>query len=229
MCKPNAEDEQRVKRLARYLKGNPIAVMWYRYQDMPDYIQRFTDSDWAGCRRTRRSTSGGSIMFGSHYLKGWSKTQATRALSSAEAELYATVKASCEVIGMSSIYQDFGITIPGSVLGDANAALGMIRRKGIGKTRHIDTSFLWVQEKSASKEIKYGKIPGKDNPADLFTKFLSGDEIDKHMTAMDFEFKSGHDDIALTLDTFDENFGCGDKKVTLPRGSTNRWSVTAIM
>lgn len=138
-------------------------------------------------------------MFGLHYLKGWSKTQATRALSSAEAELYATVKASAEVIGMISIYQDFGIAIHGSVLGEANAALGMIRRKGIGKTRHIDTSFLWVQEKNASKEIKYGKIQGKDNPADLFTKFLSGDEIDKHMTAMNFEYKSGHDGIALTI------------------------------
>ena len=68
-------------------------------------------------------------MLGSHYLKGWSKTQATRALSSAEAELYATVKASAEIIGMISIYRDFGITIKGSVLGHANAALGIIRRK----------------------------------------------------------------------------------------------------
>ena len=107
-----------------------------------------------------------------------------------------------------SIYRDFGITIRGSVLGNANAALGVNQRKGIGKTRHIDAIFLRVQEKKASKEIKRGEILGKDNPADLFTKFPSGDEIDKHMTAMDFEFKSGHDDIALTINTFDKDVNC---------------------
>ena len=48
----------------------------------------------------------------------------------------------------------------------------------------IDTSFLWVQEKNASKKMNYEKIPGKDNPADLFTKFLSGDEISRHMASM---------------------------------------------
>ena len=72
-------------------------------------------------------------------------------------------------------------------------------------------------------------IFGKDNPADRFTKYLSGDEIDKHMTAMSFEYKLGRDDIALTINAVEKDFGCGDKKVTLPRGSTNRWSVTPII
>ena len=89
--------------------------------------------NWTGCRRTRQSTSGGSIIFDSHYLNGWSKTQAAIALSSAEAESYAAVKASAEIIGMISIYQDCGITIKESVLGDANAALGIMRRNGVGK------------------------------------------------------------------------------------------------
>ena len=58
---------------------------------------------------------------------------------------------------MISISRDFGIAMQGSILGDASAALGMIQRKGIGKTRHIDTNFLRVQENNASKEIDYGK------------------------------------------------------------------------
>ena len=72
--------------------------------------------------------------------------------------------------------------------------------------------------------MKYGKISGEDNPADLFSKFPSGDEIMKHMATMSFEYKSGHDDIALTINTVAKDFGCGDKRVTLPRGSANRWS-----
>ena len=79
---------------------------------------------------------------------------------------------------MISIYRDFWIALQGNILGDASAALGMIKRRCIGKTRHIDASFLRVQEKSATKEIDYGKIAGKENQADLFAKYLGGDKID---------------------------------------------------
>ena len=84
-------------------------------------------------------------MCGSHYFKGWSKTQAAMALSSAEAELYAAVKTFAALLGVISAYRDFDTTLQGSILAYTSAALGMIRRQCIGKTRHIDTSFLWIQ------------------------------------------------------------------------------------
>ena len=34
----------------------------------------FSDSNWAGCRRTARSTNGAVMMRGTHYLKSWSST-----------------------------------------------------------------------------------------------------------------------------------------------------------
>jgi hypothetical protein len=177
MVKPDEKDEEKVRRLARYLRGKPRTTIWYKYQEDPGHVQIYSDSDWAGCKLTRRSTSGGCIMYGSHYIKGWSKTQAVRALSSAEAELYSAVKASAEALGIVSTYRDFGVIVEASVLGDANAALGIIRRKGIGKMRHLNTNLLWVQEKSANKELTYTKVAGKENPADLYTKFLSGDDM----------------------------------------------------
>ena len=82
-------------------------------------------------------------MYGSHCLKGWSKTQATRALSSAEAELCSTVKTAAETIGIVSIFQDFNTIVNGCVLCDASAAVGIVRRKGVGKTRQKDTGLLW--------------------------------------------------------------------------------------
>ena len=39
------------------------------------------------------------------------------------------------------------------------------------------------------------------------------------MSAMNFEFKSGQDDIALSIDVIKKEFGGGDKKTALPRGS----------
>ena len=48
----------------------------------------------------------------------------------------------------------------------------IIRRMGLGKVKHLNTSWLWVQEKAASRELQYHKVRGSDNSADLFTKAL---------------------------------------------------------
>ena len=59
----------------------------------------YTDSNWAGCSRTRRSTSGGIVVLDGGALKSWSSTQATVAMSSGEAEYYALVKRCCRRVG----------------------------------------------------------------------------------------------------------------------------------
>ena len=81
-----------LKRLGRYLIDNRRYKVIYRYQEKPNELTVWTDSDYAGCLRTRKSTSGGVIMIGNHWLKGWSTTQNVVALSSGEAEYYSMVK-----------------------------------------------------------------------------------------------------------------------------------------
>ena len=117
-----------------------------RFQEEPAGIEVFSGTVWAGCKRTRRSTTGGYTCYGRHVLKTWCRTQAVVALSSAEAELYGMVKASAELLGMMALYRDVGCSISGQVWGDASAALGIIGRQGLGKLRHVDTQYLWVHE-----------------------------------------------------------------------------------
>ena len=50
----------------------------------------FADSDWAGNPRDRKSVSGGILMLGRHQLESWSSGQQVIALSSGEAEFYAS-------------------------------------------------------------------------------------------------------------------------------------------
>ena len=165
--------------------------MWYRFQEAQEYVETYSDTDWAGCRRTRRSTTGGYTALGSHVLKTWCKTQATVALSSAEAELYGLVRASAESLGTLSMFKDFGIRLGAHVFGDASAALAIIQRQGLGRMRHLDTSYLWIQEKAMNEELQYRKIVGTKNAADLFTKVLSWDEIKRHVDTMKSEFVGG--------------------------------------
>ena len=124
MSKPNNANLERMRRLARFLKGRPLSVTWYSHEEEPNTLEVFTDSDWAGCRVTRRSTSGGCAMAGTHFIKAWSKTQATSPLSVAEAELYAVVMATSECIGITNIMNDFGRNMGVCILTDASAALG---------------------------------------------------------------------------------------------------------
>ena len=80
------------------------------------------------------------------YIKSWSKTQSVIALSSAESELYGSIKASAEGLGHMSFLKDWGFDFVGKVLAVASAASGIISGEGLGKMRHIDTSYLWIQQ-----------------------------------------------------------------------------------
>jgi hypothetical protein len=91
-------------------------------------------------------------------LKSWSKTQATIALSSGEAELAAVVKGATEGLGMKAILADFGIDVGLSMYSDAAAAIGMVRREGLGRVRHLAVGDLWIQQRVRSGEIHVSKI-----------------------------------------------------------------------
>jgi hypothetical protein len=197
MAKPSARDAEALKRLGRYLLGCPRVVVHFEWQHDPQELSVMTDSDWAGCVKTRRSTSGGVIMRGSHLIKQWSSTQATVALSSAEAELISIVKGAAEGMGVRSLLRDLGSECEVVLSADASAAIGICRRTGIGKLRHLDTRILWIQDKVKSAELVLRKVLGLENPADLMTKHLGADRIAGHMRRLACWPKAGRAEGAL--------------------------------
>ena len=88
-------------------------------------------------------------MFGGHCLETWTSTQATIALSSGEAELYALVKGAAAALGLESLLVDLGRQISCKVRADSTAAIGIAFRSGLGKLRHLNVQYLWIQEKLA--------------------------------------------------------------------------------
>lgn len=164
-----------LKRLGRYLLGRPRLVYRYPFQSA-DTVDCYSDTDWAGCPKTRKSTSGGVILLGQHILKTYSSTQPTVSLSSGEAEFYGVVRASGAALGQQSLFADLGIPLDARVWTDSSAAIGICSRQGLGKLRHIDTQALWIQEKVRTRQIILKKVRGDVNPADLLTKFLSSKE-----------------------------------------------------
>ena len=107
-----------------------------------------------------------------HTLKTWSTTQQIIALSSGEAEPYAMVKRCAQAKGLCSILRDLGFDAEARISSDASAALGMAHRQGLGRTRHIDVQYLWIQNEVANGTVHTRKVETTSNPKDLFTKCL---------------------------------------------------------
>ena len=128
---------------------------------MPRHINVYSDSNWAGCLKTTKSTQGGAVMWGSHCVKSWSSTQAIIALSSGEVEYYGVVKAASVTLGCRAMFRDFSIESKMDIHIDAEAPKGIASRTGLGKTRHIDVYFLWVQERVRAKDIALFKVKRK--------------------------------------------------------------------
>ena len=132
-------------------------TQWFKCQERPKDVICFTDSDRAGCRRTRKSTSGGGIRWGSHLLKSWSRTHTSLATSSGEAELYAAVKGGAELRGMQSLAPDLGACLGARLNVDAKATIGIVHRWGLGKLRHVEVGNLWIQNAVKEKRIQVDK------------------------------------------------------------------------
>ena len=193
---PNRDSYVKLKRVCRYLIGLPRLVYIYNWQETPAAIDVYTDTDFAGCKTTRRSTSGGTVLFGSHCIRHWSTTQSTISLSSGEAELHGISKGMQHALGLQSLYKDLGLRVELRVHSDATAAIGIARRRGLGKLRHLDCEDLWIQQKVRSKEIQLLKVLGAENPADILTKYIDQKTLSAALARMGMVSESGRPESA---------------------------------
>ena len=138
----------KLKRLARFLMRYKRGVRRYRArpEERGARVDVYSDSDWAGCQRTRRSTSGGVMVVAGGIVKTWSSTQATIAQASREAELCAATERAAEGLGMVSLARDLGWTAGLRLHVDSAAAKSMASRTGLGRVRHLEGRHLWLHE-----------------------------------------------------------------------------------
>ena len=188
MSCPTKADLQRMKKLVRFLIHYPEVHYLFRWQSTTQYVHGFSDSDWAGCSQSRKSTSGGCVSVGLHVIKSWSKMQSVVALSSAEAELYASVRTASETIGIKNLAADLGMVTEISLHIDAKATLGMLHRKGVGRVKHVDTNQLWLQDAVKSGQVVPKKVGTRENVADLMTKCLGAAQVRFLMVRMGFRY-----------------------------------------
>ena len=146
MHAPTVENLEALERVARYFIGHGRLVQEFvRQVEEPSHVVVFTNSDHAGCLKTRKGTSS---SYGSHMLRSTSTTQGVVALSSGESEFYNLVKGTSAGLGAVSMLKELGVDncnktkIDNAVLEvrvDASAGRGIAVRRGAGRIRHIAT------------------------------------------------------------------------------------------
>ena len=192
MAKPTVGDAKAVTRLCRFLRRLPRLVQKIPFSDHPpSIIEVCVESDWAGCRKSRKSTSGGVILFGGAAVKGWSSNQSVIALSSGEAEYYAASKGASQALGFKAMLADLGIAAKIILYTDSSAARGIIHRAGLGKLRHLETGYLWLQAAVKAKRLQIRKVLGSENPAELFTKHFAAADMWKHLETLRISEETG--------------------------------------
>ena len=130
-------------------------------------------------------------MIGDCCIRHYSKTQSTVSLSSGEAELHGIAQGAGNALGVQALLRDMGWDLQCNVHSDATAAIGICRRKGLGKVRHLDCTDLWIQESARSGRFAIHKVDGKINPADILTKYLDRSTMEIQLKTLGMRRMSG--------------------------------------
>ena len=185
---PKMNDWLRLKKVARYLLKYPYLKRIFYKQTLENAgVIAYSDSDWAGDLKTRRSTSGSVIKFGDHTLLVKGSSQKVVALSSSESEYYAMARTATLSEFVRGIFDFWGWRTRSTRLRvDSSSAKALSERRGVGQSRHIQAKFLWLQDKVAEKELEIEKIKGPVNDSDLVTKVQTKNVIQSHLGRLGF-------------------------------------------
>ena len=184
MSAPRVAHQELLKRLARYLlKFSSMAVI-YRQQKLPTQIRISVDSDFAGCKVTRKSTTGCVQRFGSHLLKSNSNLQTSIGLNVAETEYYALCHGAAHGLGLQSFMRDLNLNVTLMVESDSNSARSFASRLGLGRQRHVQTRYLWLQSAVAGGRVEIKRVPTKDNVSDILTKPCDASTLVRHLKTL---------------------------------------------
>ena len=90
---------------------------------------------------------------------------------------------------------DFGWKTSVSIRSDATAAIGMVKRLGLGRVRHLSVADLWVQQRLRMGGLSLSKWPGSQNPADMMTKAIGRADTGRYLDSLAFRSLPGRPEV----------------------------------
>ncbi|GJW07905.1 putative ribonuclease H-like domain-containing protein [Tanacetum coccineum] len=170
---PKVSHLHAVKRIFRYLKGQPKLGLWYP-KDSPFDLEAYSDSDYAGASLDRKSTIGGCQFLGSRLISWQCKKQTIVANSTTEAEYVAAANCYGQVLWIQNQMLDYGYNFMNTKIFIDNESTICIVKNPVfhSKTKHIEIRHHFIRDSYEKRLIQVIKIHTDHNVADLLTKAL---------------------------------------------------------
>ncbi|GKA73334.1 putative ribonuclease H-like domain-containing protein [Tanacetum coccineum] len=168
---PKVSHLHAVKRIFRYLKGQPKLGLWYP-RDSPFDLKAFSDSDYAGASLDRKSTTGGCQFLGKRLISWECKKQTIFANSTTEAEYVAAANCCGQVLWIQNQMLDYGFNFMNTKIYIDNESTICIVKNPVfhSKTKQIEIRHHFIRDSYEKRLIQVIKIHTDHNVADLLTK-----------------------------------------------------------
>ncbi|GJW75228.1 putative ribonuclease H-like domain-containing protein [Tanacetum coccineum] len=160
-----------VKRIFRYLKGQPKLGLWYP-RDSPFDLEAFSDSDYVRASLDRKSTTGGYQFLSKRLISWQCKKQTIVANSTTKAEYVAAANCCGQVLWIQNQMLDYGFNFMNTKIHIDNESIICIVKNPVfySKTKHIKIRHHFIRDSYENRLIQVIKIHIDHNVADLLTK-----------------------------------------------------------
>ncbi|GKC37781.1 putative ribonuclease H-like domain-containing protein [Tanacetum coccineum] len=168
---PKTSHIHAVKRIFRYLKGQPKLGLWYP-RDSPFDLEAFLDSDYAGASLDRKSITGGCQFLGKRLTSWQWKKQTIVANSTTKAEYVATANCCGQVLWIQNQMLDYGFNFMNTKIYIDNESTICIVKNPVfhSKTKHMEIRHHFIKDSYKKKLIQVIKIYTDHNVANLLIK-----------------------------------------------------------
>ncbi|GJT38414.1 putative ribonuclease H-like domain-containing protein, partial [Tanacetum coccineum] len=168
---PKVSHLHAVKRIFKYLKGQPKLGLWYP-KDSPFDLVAYTDSDYAGVSLDRKFTMGGCQFCRCRLISWQCKKRIVVHNSTIKAEYVAASSCCGQVLWIQNQLLDYGYNFMHTKIYIDNESTICIVKNPVfySKTKHIEIRHHFIRDSNEKKLIQMIKIHTDKNIADLFTK-----------------------------------------------------------
>ncbi|GJS92951.1 putative ribonuclease H-like domain-containing protein [Tanacetum coccineum] len=168
---PKVSHLHAVKRIFRYLKGQPKLGLWYP-MDSPFDLEAFSDSDYARASLDRKSTTGGCQFLGKRLISWQCKKQTIVANSTTKAEYVAIENCYGQVLWIQNQMLDYGFNFMNTEIHIDNESTICIMKNPMfhSKTKHIEIRHHFIRDSYEKKLVQMIKTHTYHNVTDLLTK-----------------------------------------------------------
>lgn len=173
MSNPGTDHWTALKWSVNYINCTRDIGLVYRKSDKFDLVG-YVDSDFAGDRDSRKSTTAYVFTLGGNCVVWKSQLQPLVALSTTEAEYVALADCTREFIWLQGLLKEARLLDSSvTIFSDSQSAIHLSKNPVYHeRTKHVDIRFHFLRELIAAGTLKVEKVATEDNPSDMGTKIL---------------------------------------------------------